>query len=319
MKAILTVILAVASVAGAVEPEKFVDQREKIFRLLAQLDQQQTLINGTVVDPAVHPTIIWINSGTSGCTATVVGPQAVLTAAHCNSGSITFGLLGERYSATCTYAKEYPRDRTADLSICKTDKKIEGVEYDSINLEPDHVKVGDWVMLTGYGCSAPGGGIDGKLRMGLSQVVKVFPGNNDFQVGNGAILCPGDSGGPAYSTNADASKNRVISANSRVDIGKGNDRISYIVGTASKVGQRFIPAAMAKLGVEICGVTEGLQGCRGSKPKEPSTFVIEHMGKNGKIAARTRAKIEADAPYSAELAQFGAQAVMDAAVKEEGK
>ena len=76
------------------------------------IGSQQTLIGGRVVNPGEYPELVYISNGRGRCSATIVGPQVILTAAHCvkDGGSVTpvsFVLDQTLYSAKC---KHHPKD-----------------------------------------------------------------------------------------------------------------------------------------------------------------------------------------------------------------
>lgn len=256
------------------------------------------LIGGTVVDPNLYPATVWIGN----CTASVVGPRAVYTAAHCVGNSASFTVKGVRYSSSCQKSREYPRNPTSDFALCHTDKNVVGIEYENINLDPSHVTTGDWILQCGFGCTRWGTRLDGQLRVGRSQILQMPRGNNnDYVTGNGAVLCSGDSGGPAWSLDDKGERNRLISVNSR----SNTTTRSYLSALATAEGIRFTNSVMENTGMSICGVTEGVEGCRNTKPKEPFVFTVEKNGVKGTFT------VQPDAEFSAQDAQFAIHAVFD--------
>jgi len=193
-----------------------------------------TLINARVADPTQFPASVW----TRGCTATVVGERVVFIAAHCVSGSISFTVGPTRYTASCSRAREYSGNSTADYALCQTDKTVVGIPYERINIDPSRFRVGDELLLTGYGCLRPGGGggNDGVYRIGESRIRRLPSGsNNDIVTSGGASLCFGDSGGPAFHVDPASGERVVVSTNSRGDI----RTTSYLSATHTTMAQRF--------------------------------------------------------------------------------
>src|SRR5688572_9280240 len=68
------------------------------------------LINGKPVDRGTWTEVVRITTGTSSCTATVVGPRVIVTAAHCaNNGATSKFKIGEKeYSVKITRSSLYP-------------------------------------------------------------------------------------------------------------------------------------------------------------------------------------------------------------------
>lgn len=217
------------------------------------------LIGGKIVDKTKYPGIIRISAG-GGCTAAVVGPNVVLTAAHCvsNGGKISFKHDGKSYlSEGCSHHPGYKSNQTKDFALCK----VAAVKAPWITVNTDHnlVKVGDKLVLSGYGCTnkGGGGGNDGYLRMGEASVKKVPSASNFDIVSTGvAALCFGDSGGPAFKGDV------LVGVNSRGNI----EDTSYVSAVHMADGDYMLPWAKAQ-GVEICGLNKDCGSGGGSTPK----------------------------------------------------
>lgn len=215
------------------------------------------LINGSVVDRKDYPAIIWIGN----CTATLVGPRTVATAAHCTGSSVSFNVGSDKYSATCRKSTHYRNNPTADYSFCHTDREVTGVPFDPINIDPTYVASGDWILQTGFGCTRWGGRLDMQLRVGRSKVISVPNGtNNDITTGGegSAVLCSGDSGGPAYGFQENGQRGLLISVNSR----SNTTTRSYLSALATSQGIQFINSFAKEFDAKICGLSEGVRGCR---------------------------------------------------------
>jgi hypothetical protein len=235
-----------------------------IFRILAALvlcapvaKGQAELIGGRTADPKEFPASVYASMGGAACTATVVGERVLFIAAHCvdNGKKASFTVGPNRYTSTCTHAADYKNNSTADWALCLTDKVVTGIPYENLNTDPTAVKVGDEILLTGYGCvrQGGGGGNDGTYRIGEAKVSKVgkgdsAKGDNDIVAKNGAALCFGER--------------VMISINSR-----GNIRdTSYLSSVSTPRAKGFISIWSAAKGVKLCGYHADAKGCRDAKP-----------------------------------------------------
>lgn len=130
-----------------------------------------------------------ITFGSSGCTATVIGPRRgdgrwnVLTAAHCVSGVGARGNMvlkdGRKFGLTVVAV-----NKSADCSWCVTDTNSEGYPFALLaEYTPD---VGTKVWHAGYGVDRPGNREEGEVTAG--------PDSNG-QIQFSLSVSSGDSGG----------------------------------------------------------------------------------------------------------------------------
>ena len=231
--------------------------------LISDLAMSQTgtdLINGRRAEPGEFPEAVYVSFGNSRCSGSVVGRRVLLSAAHCaNTGSTgTFQIGQTQYSSKCTRHPSYPGE-DVDLLLCKIDKDVEDIKPASIG---GPVETGKSITIVGYGCIRPGGGggNDGVLRVGDAEVTGFS--NYDI-VSEGAGLCFGDSGGPAYMklTDAFSEKHIQVSVNS-----KGNIRdTNYTTRTYIDISKNWMASWARSNGVDICGVTSQC----GDNPEPP--------------------------------------------------
>lgn len=249
-------------------------------------DGTPVLIGGRAADPKDWPASMYASMGGASCTATIVGERALLIAAHCVSsgGKAQFKAAGESYSAVCLHSRDYQGNQTADYAACEIDRPVTGVPFELVNTEPAFVKVGEEILMTGFGCtiSGGGGGNDGVYRIGESIIAKLPQGNdNDLVTKGPAVLCFGDSGGPAFKIVGN--KRYQLSINSRVHFQSKSSYLSYL---ASQQGTRFLKAWTEKTGHKICGMHADAVGCRGQGegpgPTPPPTNCKEAYDKLGK-------------------------------------
>ena len=201
------------------------------FDLLARkVPGEVQVVGGEKLDSNSFPATVQSQAAAS-CTATLIGPQVLLTAAHCVdaaqklssgfpmtvSGTATFDRPYdlENCAMPDAYAKANPtytlRPRTAeDWALCKLKSRPTGVRPEVVSLTPPAANSTRYFML-GFGCSKverKGGtlvGVDqeGVLRAGTDTLEAVnvgLAGNvGGFAVAlagiTGPSLCPGDSGG----------------------------------------------------------------------------------------------------------------------------
>lgn len=205
------------------------------------------LINGTPVTTGTYTEVVNLTSNGVNCSATVVGPRTILTAAHCatDGATATFTIGGHTYSAIITRSALYPQN-DHDLALGMTSEDIQGVQPASIG---GTATVGLTVALLGYGCTTAGGGpSDGVLRMGNSVITALQDYDMVSTQAGGAALCFGDSGGPALVFDNGAHK--VLGINSKGNIQDTN----YDTRTDTSDSQAFFQSYISATGVSICGV-----------------------------------------------------------------
>lgn len=260
--------------------------KQKLFLLVLMLfsdtaftQANSFVIGGREAKPGEYPEVIRISSGSAYCSATIVGPKVVVTAAHCTSeGGYIYPAAHPDIAvqpftyARCNIAPKYTESvGDQDLAYCLTDREMD-VPFASIaSREP---KLGDSTVIAGYGCVNPGsgtGGNDGKLRVGKAPVTRVATSTYfSYHTTGSTAVCYGDSGGPNFVNMTDPFKvhHYVIGVNSRADI----YRESLLTSVAHAESISFAKTWALQNGVEICGVnTQCDDSEEEPKPQEPTT------------------------------------------------
>ena len=244
--------------------------------------------------PASLYAVFSVPGGQAACTAALVGPQAVLTAAHCvpANGSIAIKFGGIRYPAACRVHPRYSQDASADFALCKVQNAVivpAGFKYETIGLGPMDQLSQQRIILGGYGCIsdiAAQAQTDGLYRIGYNTIVETSNsqsqrrGPNYYaprQVNNlltyddpaMANLCPGDSGGPAFRASSAAtgafSSRRIIGVNSRVfyrDPARTTYGASLVSATGGPDFGTWATRWAQNQQVAACGIRGGLPNCR---------------------------------------------------------
>lgn len=213
------------------------------------------LINGTEVDMNQYKEIVQIKVEGASCTATVVGPKAIITAAHCarTGAEAVFNYSGKQYKAIMERSPVFP-GQANDISIGVVNEILPNAKPHTIwSQTPTQ---GLSIVLFGFGCSQPGGGdlADGKLRKGNNKVKDIADFYFSSNEAGGAALCFGDSGGPTFIE--EGGKLKVVGVNS-----KGN---LHDLNQSSRVdiplSKQFLNQVATSKGIEICGVNKTCDG-----------------------------------------------------------
>jgi hypothetical protein len=217
-----------------------------------------------VVDSTRWPaTFVFRDKAGDGCTATAVGPQAILTAAHCVESGTTGSLTveGKKIGVTCDHNPDYPRDISADFALCYPAVPIttSGMRFETLDDDTSRPRPGERVSLLGYGCQIAGG-VDksfGALFEGSAIVANIAP--NGLVQTKGAALCYGDSGGGAFIwMNQDKTIRHIFATNAVGDVSQN----SWLAPVAAQKFRTFANQWAAARATKICGIDSDASNCR---------------------------------------------------------
>lgn len=207
---------------------------------------------GRAADPAEYAGSVFINE--SGCTAVLIGPQVLISAAHCftkpkrDDGTVRPARLwfqlrdGRAYEAACEQYSRYEAERhVGDLALCKvTSGSVDGVLYETVSYDPRLVDVGKGLLATGWEETATDVA-DKRFTTGLAMVVSAPPTveDSDAVVAVSAGLAAAAAGGAAFAV-LDVSQNHrvLVAINSRRD--PVADVTQSTLSSLSRSGKAFI-------------------------------------------------------------------------------
>ena len=259
-KALLAVVVLLHLQAAA--------EAQTVFKSFLELEfdaaADTVVLNAQIADPGDWPASFFSTHEGGNCTSTLIGPQTLITAAHCvpDGGSAQITLQKTSSSARCSHAPEYKSNGTMDLALCHFETPVTHprIRYERISTDPKIVSVGQRVLLTGFGCATATGRSDGRFRTGEVPIVRLPAGPSfDIVTKGEAALCFGDSGGGAYVlVNGSPATRFQISVNSR-----GNIRDeSYLTSLAAEPSRRFLSDWSTKHRTTICGLHSDATGCK---------------------------------------------------------
>lgn len=280
--------MTVQSIRGKPHPSRTGTDLDKADFVSLDVSAKVQVYNGTPADGKDWPATMV--SRPSGCTATMIGPRVMLTAAHCveNGASVMFFIAGRTRTATCTHHEKYTAAydnaptganwaaTSADYAVCVVPEadRVSGVLLEVVGAGPLFGN-GETVRLLGFGCN--GTTIDsdgyGTLRTAAAGIEALPAAPNNYFVtdwskggfghAKGGVVCPGDSGGAVYWPVSGV--RRIVALNSRTGVtGDGRTLIgkSYLSSVLTESANQFLGRFSTAENGGICGLRAGVEGCR---------------------------------------------------------
>lgn len=222
---------------------------------------ESLLRHGTKVTRTDFPAVLKTDDGR--CTAAIVGPETVLLAAHCMKGQplAAFDIGGTRVEGVCRVPDNFSA-KAKDWALCVLKNRVERLVYETLNKDvvPPPPTL---LILMGFGCDEDG--VFGDLRIGRARVdtitsdgIRIFV-KGDVSADEGAAVCEGDSGGPAFHFVSDQTTSRRIVA---VNVQPSDDGGSVLAALASPEARKFIDDFVQETNAKICGVNLPGTECR---------------------------------------------------------
>jgi hypothetical protein len=235
-------------------------------------DATPQIVGGKQVDTTDYPATWGFTAGRQGCTATAVGPQTILTAAHClvdtTLGSVADGkdIINVACASYPGWVGQYPQViSTYDVALCLASAQLPLAQdrpYERVSLTPKEIAPKTRVTLLGWGCT--GAATKDDLLYAGTAVTAIQDLGAYLTTGTGgAQFCPGDSGGAVYHE-LDSYRRAIAGVASR-----GNGITSYITQISTSDVAKFFndwATSTTILGEgdhAICGINAPADMCHG--------------------------------------------------------
>ncbi|MBK6919298.1 MAG: trypsin-like serine protease [Deltaproteobacteria bacterium] len=197
-------MLAILVPAAIVVP-LFADAAPPVDSLAVPLPTTQ-IYGGGETEQCGWPSVAYLSTNGGACTATLVHPQIILTAAHCVPNDETATIrFGERASSAVQLAEtEYCRSNPAwsdtgegnDYGFCKLATPVTNIPVTPIAFGCEETILGPGTQVTHVGYGNDQDGNSGRKKFVELNVQAVTNVGEIITGSGGEGICSGDSGGP---------------------------------------------------------------------------------------------------------------------------
>lgn len=190
---------------------------------------------------------------------------------------MALSINGRMFQAECSISTGYWKDASQDWSACRISEPVpvpgaDGsgiVGFEVLDLSGAGLVLNQKLEISGFGCITPDGSPVPGYRIGAARVRQLPPSArlpmavartpNAIKLAQApAILCEGDSGGPAFQYR-DNIRRVVVGVNSRTLI---RARVSFLAGLGTPDANAFLRSWAVANNVKICGIHSDAQNCR---------------------------------------------------------
>lgn len=195
-----------------------------------------------------------------GCSASVIGPDAVLLAARCNKRVINFVFDNQNYVGDCEDHPNWSSGRfDFDIALCKLRSEIRDTAQ-LARIERVQVSHNGRLIFAGFG--------DGRLRFANLVIQDIF--SNSFAADGDGEIQAGDVGGPAIVDVGD-----LVLGPFRI-LGVAIARISNsrkVLFSRIDVADKFFQDFIRVRGGKICGINDECAGQVGDECQSEQDIV----------------------------------------------